>query len=49
MATQTITEAFCGWPYFVPYSFEQKIPRKKRVKKVATLAKKPRKPRKKKV
>jgi hypothetical protein len=35
MAFQTITEDFCPWPYYVPYTFQQKIPRKKRAPKAA--------------
>lgn len=33
MAIETITEEFCGWPYFQPYTFTQKKPRKKRTPK----------------
>ena len=30
---ETITEEFCGWPYFERYTFTQKLPRKPRVPK----------------
>lgn len=44
---ETITEEFCGWPYFQQHTFTQKLPRKPRTKKVATLGPtKTRKPRK---
>lgn len=42
--TETVVEEFCPWPYFQPYTFERKIPRKKRApKKPAIAAKAPRK------
>ena len=39
MAAGTITDEFCGWPYFQPYQFTQKAPRKKRASKRSTIAK----------
>jgi hypothetical protein len=42
---EEITEEFCSWPYFVPYVFLRKVPRKPRVKKVAVSARRRRKPR----
>jgi hypothetical protein len=41
---EEITEEFCSWPYFVPYVFLRKVPRKPRAKKVAKRARR-RKPR----
>lgn len=36
MALETITEAFCGWPYYQPYVFTRKIPRIVRPRKART-------------
>ena len=40
---ELVTEEFCGWPYFQPYTFLRAIPRKPRVKKITTAKPKKRK------
>jgi hypothetical protein len=44
--TEEVREEFCAWPYFVPYVFLRKIPRKKRAAKGAAKKPRKRKPRK---
>jgi hypothetical protein len=41
---ELVTEEFCGWPYYQPYTYLRKVPRKPRAPKSPTAPKRKRKP-----